>query len=154
MADSCLHSARWSARPRSPATRVGAPTFDPIASSLLASLAETENRERVVVQRLRTIDQRVQRPVVGARRHVEAGADPRILASAELPPRALEVDQRPLVRIQRSCTHWAAILLAPRGKYKHPRSRTPVPRRDNGTTRSDATLSPNALSIQLRFVAR
>src|SRR5262249_8261344 len=124
---------------RSPATGIGAPAFDPITPNLLASLPESQHRQRVVVERFGAIDQRVECSVIGARRHVEPRADARVLASAELPPRSLEIDQRPLVRVQRSCTHWATILLAPRTKYKHPRFRKRARRRDMGTSGSNAT---------------
>src|SRR5437868_1416558 len=54
--------------------------------------AQATHEQRVVLQRLGTVDERVQHLVVAGRGHVELLADGLLLGAGVLPPLALEVE--------------------------------------------------------------
>src|SRR5436190_12411091 len=95
VADSSGHSARSAPLGASPAPGISATALDALTADLLAPAAYTTHCERVVGLCVGTIDERMEAPVVAARRESETSAYFRHLGRRELPPLAFEVEQQP-----------------------------------------------------------
>src|SRR5829696_7167528 len=85
--------------------------------ALTAQAAEPAHEERIDCECLGIVDERVQEPVVARRGHAESLGDGGTLRAGQLPPAALELEDRSVTIVQGHGDR----LAAPPTRCKHPR---------------------------------